>query len=71
MATLLFTHTVSCIERATPLHSLCMETEREIKIIGQKNAPPPLEDPAHGSTCVGEEGRVLHCGRVQGEVEVV
>ena len=31
---------------------LCVDAERAINIVGQKNAPPPLEDPAHGSMCV-------------------
>ena len=54
----LYTHCK--LHRESNSTPLCMELERAINIVGQKNAPPPLENPAHGSTCVWgrREGRV-------------
>ena len=58
MATLLFRHRAG--QPHSAVHRESNLLERAINIVGQKNAPPPLEDPAHGSTCVWgrKEGRV-------------
>ena len=63
----LYTHCK--LHRESNSTPLCMELERAINIVGQKNAPPPLENPAHGSTCVwggGKEGFALWKGSRRG-----